>query len=306
MFFKDEDTIYNIEREYPSKVLSAIEEICLSEWPNAELRDFKHSYATVVEIFKGKNPYFPANKLPYHDLRHTISVTLATARLLHGLHTTDCQITEQTLEKGLICALFHDIGLLKTNNVGSNKGLCKFEIKSTHEVISSEILKTFVRNDSLSIFIAEECEEIINHTNIQIITNEIICSEDAKLLGKVLGTADITAQLADRYYTECLSLLFSEMEEEESCIFNSLLDMFKRTESFIMQIEERLETQFAGIHHKYQDHFRVYQDIDKNLYLESIGRNLDYIKQIVKDNNYNINKYLRRTPPCLEEFEQDE
>ena len=41
-------------------------------------------------------------------------------------------------------------------------------------------------------------------------------------------------------------------------------------------------------------HFRARWDIDHDLYLEGIERNLDYLRQILDDPEENYGKYLRR------------
>lgn len=283
----------------PVGIFSTIKDICATEWPECPLHHFTFAYNEVVKIFQGKHVDFLPNTLPYHNLRHTVTVTLATARLLHGLKVTGEPLTGEDVEKTLISALFHDIGLLRTN--GKTQLTCGLKSQANHELISSDILTKFVIKENLPAFISEECEEIIAHTNITISTADISCSPKAKLIGQIVGTADITSQMADRYYAECLAMLFIELEETGECEFESLGDMFEKTESFLMQIETRLNEQFGGIQHKYQDHFREFENDDRNLYIEGINKNLVYIKKITKAGSDNFSNHLRRTPPCLEQ-----
>lgn len=63
-----------------------------------------------------------------------------------------------------------------------------------------------------------------------------------ELLGKILGTADLLGQMADRCYLKKLPDLFDEYVEAGITTFADLLDLMDRTQGFYKMTLER----FAG------------------------------------------------------------
>ena len=70
-------------------------------------------YQDIVSLFNGSYPGYRASNTKYHNLEHTCSVTLATARLTHGVHVQGQAFATRDMELGLIGALFHDAGLIQ-------------------------------------------------------------------------------------------------------------------------------------------------------------------------------------------------
>ena len=66
-------------------------------------------------------------------------------------------------------------------------------------------------------------------TNLTEITFE---SKEIELLGKMLGTADLLGQMADRIYIEKLLFLFREYQEGNIVGYNNELDLLKNTANF--------------------------------------------------------------------------
>lgn len=284
-----------------SVILPEILSLCASTWPRIDLSAFKQSYRHVTDFFRGEDPSFERNNLPYHNLRHTRIVTLATARLFHGLYLSGVEIRAVAVEKGLLCALFHDIGMLELR-IESHPFLGSIS-SITHETLSSKLLRTYINVIGLPIFYSIECEEIINHTNLNINPGTISCSSESKLIGQVVGSADIIAQMADRYYLECLSSLFYEMEKDNKSEYKTLQEMMHNTTAFYELVKERLEHQLGNVHRALHFHFKQTQGIDRNIYIDQINANIDYLNKIIKQceiEGVQISKFLRRVPPSLE------
>lgn len=266
-----------------------------------DLSSFKECYKHITDFFRGENPYVEKNVLPYHNLRHTRLVTLATARIFHGLHHSGKSLRGVVVEKGLLCALFHDAGMLAMRTeqhpfLDNKKG-------TSHEKRSSQLMRAYGIVVGLPNFFSIECEEIINHTNLSISPKSIECSVESSLIGCVIGSADLISQMADRYYLECLSSLFYEMQRDNTTEFPSLEKMMKNTKSFYHDIKKRLENELGGVHHALTHHFLHHQQINKNVYLEQIAANIEYLDIIIEKcymKNEKISDFLRRKPPTLE------
>lgn len=282
-------------------VLPEILAICSKAWPESEFTSFIQCYHYVTDFFTGKHPDFPKSALPYHNLRHTRIVTLATARLFHGMLRQGKKIEAFQVEQGLICSLFHDTGLLKMNP----EGLVRHNLSQrygVHERQSARILRTYLNELGLDENLGKECGSILNFTNINVDPQDIDCTDSARLIGYVVGSTDIISQMADRYYLECLPLLYTEMVIEDYCQFSSLYDLFLKTNSFYTVIQKRLQNDLGGVYEDFSYHFLHETGENKNVYMERIESNLSYLSEILKDyDEDNLEQFLRRTPPEINE-----
>lgn len=284
-----------------SIILPEILSLCATTWPTIDLSSFKECYKHVTHFFKGQNPHFEKNVLPYHNLRHTRLVTLATARIFHGLHLNGTVLRGVAVEKGLLCALFHDTGLLDMRM--EQHPFIDTTDTVSHEKRSAQLMRTYVNVIGLPIYLSIECEEIINHTNLNITPQTIDCSNESRWIGQVVGSADLIAQMADRYYLECLSSLFYEMQRANNSQFPTVEEVMKHTTIFYQEIQERLENQLGGVHHSLRQHFFHQHLVDRNIYLDQISANIDYLNMIIEKcsgKDEEISTFLRRTPPTLE------
>ena len=102
------------------------------------------------------------------------------------------------------------------------------------------------------------------------------------MIGKIVGSSDLLAQMADRNYLEKLFLLFKEFEEAGLPGFDSELDLLQKTETFYNSTaRQRLNEEFNGISRVMRTHFKERWGIDKDLYAESILKNITYLKTTV-------------------------
>jgi len=252
----------------------------------------------IVRFFTGDYPGFLASNSRYHNLKHTRSVVLATSRLLHGLACSGQEVSVQALELALYSAYFHDTGLLRTEADQTQHGV--FYIQH-HEERSIAILTQYLTDKGLPKFLREECPSVIQSTNLALAPDSIAFpSAAAKLAGCVLGSADILAQMADRYYLECLPFLFQEHQEGGLQTFASAIELMQNTTSFYHNIIlHRLEKSFSNISKAMRIHFQARWQIDENLYYTNIMKNLDYLKTILElcENRLEcLQTYLKRVP----------
>ncbi|MCA1764964.1 MAG: hypothetical protein LC633_01725, partial [Desulfobulbaceae bacterium] len=109
-------------------------------------------------------------------------------------------------------------------------------------------------------------------------------SEEVRTMGKVVGTADLVAQMADRNYQEKLPLLFLEFQEAGLEGFESPLELFRKTEEFYRKVaRKRMTGVLGGISAAALYHFRERWKIDKNLYEEAIKYNIRQMKETVME-----------------------
>ena len=278
------------------EILSLVEQIS----PGNNSRLVKEIHGEVSRYFHGNHPHFQENKLPYHTLRHTILVVLATVRLFHGLHFNGSTVNPDLLLKGLLAAYFHDTGLLLQpyNSIGSNS-----KHQSNHEARSIHFLHNYCKEKGIALPVARDSSDIILYTDLsnsrKVFTNH---RKEIQLAGQVVGSADLLAQMADRYYLECLPLLFKEQRLGGINRHNSTMELLEHTAQFYHDVAlKRLLVTFSNTSEAMRYHFRERHKLDRHLYRENIDKNIHYLKTILNecDDMEGLLRYLKRTPPSM-------
>jgi len=251
-------------------------------------------------IFGGEHPDYRQSNTMYHDLDHTYGVVLATVRLFHGLSCDGWSVSEATILKALYSAYFHDCGLLVKNSEDAVTGAI---YTIGHEKRSMFFMADYLKAKKFSLPFITDCSVIIQCTNLSIDPDSLFFpSAEMQLASFAVGSADILAQMADRYYLERLPQLFQEHEEGGIGNYSSAVELMEQTSVFYHDVViDRLSRVFGNLTKFMQIHFRERWGVDRNLYLENIKKNVKYIQLIVRscggDMEESIHKYLRRVPP---------
>ena len=120
---KENDRLYTLtDTSSPEETLAEIQNILLLIDPPPEPAPVVKVYADVLRLFNGEFPGFRASNTKYHNLEHTISVTLAAVRLIHGLNVQGQVFQPKAVHLCLFGALFHDAGLIQTEEENEGTG----------------------------------------------------------------------------------------------------------------------------------------------------------------------------------------
>jgi hypothetical protein len=257
--------------------------------------DFSHfdaAFHNAERLFGGKYKGYRKCNTPYHDFRHTLLVLLAMARLMHGASQDGVEFSEKEINLGLAGALMHDTGYISSMDDYAGTGA-----KYTMSHIGRSIIFTQKHFAGNSYFAGDmkEFHDILSCTGVHtMVPDHEYSSINIELLGKMLGTADLLGQMADRLYLEKLMLLYSEFEEGAVPGFDSEIDLFRKTVSFYKRTKSRFENEFANVNRYMKLHFRERWNLDGNPYEESIEKNINYLKFILKNSQKDIYHSLRR------------
>lgn len=267
--------------------------------PEFDTELLKEVHRDLTACFTGTHPDFQQNTMPYHNLRHSILVVLASARLFHGLHCNHVHISAATLFKGLLAAYFHDSGMLLLENDSATSGT---EYLAGHELRSIAFLNKYAEEKNCGSKMIKDCATIINYTNLESDPATFdFHTHEIQIAGQVVGSADILAQMADRYYLEYLPLLFIEQQAGGISKHQSALELMEHTANFYHNIVlRRLITTFSNTSSALKAHFEARHTINRNLYIDNIDKNIVYLRKIIKkcDSMEDLKQYLKRTPPC--------
>lgn len=257
--------------------------------------DFKYVikvFWDLETLFRGEYPGYRACNTEYHDIRHTHQVLLGIVRLMHGAFISGIRFSEKEINIGLIGALMHDTGYIQKSSDETGTG-AKYTLVHIQRSIGF-IQKYFDGNayfeDSISDF-----ADILNCTGLTTMTPEIkFSSSNIALLGKMLGTADLLGQMSDRLYLEKLLFLYMEFHEAGVKGFISEFNLLEKTIGFYEMTQKRLADELGGVRDYAIHHFRERWHIDRDLYMDAINNNIEYLKKLLIDHPDDYLSFLHR------------
>ncbi|MDY6857252.1 MAG: HD domain-containing protein [Thermodesulfobacteriota bacterium] len=277
------DRLYDLtNNNSPVESLAEIKNILLLIAPPPDPTPVEKIYADILRLFNGEYPGYRASNTKYHDLEHTSSTALATARLIHGLYVQGQVFSPRIVQLCLIGALFHDTGLIQTEKEVNGTGA---QYTIGHEDRSIVFMEKYLTENGYSQKDIRDCGHIIKCTELFAPIEDIpFKSEEVRTMGKVLGTADLLAQMADKNYQEKLPLLFLEFQEAGMEGFETPLELFRKTEGFYRSVaRKRMAGVLGGVSSAALYHFKERWKIDNNLYEESIKYNIRQMKETVTE-----------------------
>ncbi|MDX1775561.1 MAG: HD domain-containing protein [Desulfobulbales bacterium] len=285
----DENRLYDlIDTDSTADTLAEIKNILLLIEPSPDPAPIQEVYQDIIRLFNGKFPGYKASNTKYHNLEHTCATALAAARLIHGLYVQGMIFSPRLVQLCLIGSLFHDTGLIQTRDEVEGTGA---QHTIGHEDRSIALMGEYLVEKGFSQEDIRDCGHMIKCTELFYPMEDIpFVSEEVLTMGKIVGTADLVAQMADRNYQEKLPLLFMEFQEAGVQGFETPLELFRKTEEFYRKVaRKRMRNELEGVSAAALHHFRERWKIDKNLYEESIKYNIRRMKDTVVESLLQLN-----------------
>ncbi|MCL7489632.1 MAG: hypothetical protein M8357_15810 [Desulfobulbaceae bacterium] len=280
---RENNTLYELtDTDSPAETLAEIKNILLLVDPTLDPSPIEKIFEDIIRLFNGKFPGYKASNTKYHNLEHTCASALASARLIHGMHVQGHVFSRRLIQLCLIGTLFHDTGLIQTEEEVEGTGA---RHTVGHEDRSIALMGKYLAEKGYSREDIRDCGHIIKCTELFFAMEEIpFASEEVRTMGKIVGTADLIAQMADRNYHEKLPLLFMEFQEAGVQGFETPLELFSKTEEFYRKVaRKRMKNELEGISAAALHHFRERWKINRNLYEESIKSNIRRMKDTVTE-----------------------
>jgi hypothetical protein len=303
----DFDVTNTVQVSSPAAVVDAVEALYRQVWPELEFEALESAFEHFERLFAGDIPGYFGVDTVYHDRQHTLDITLALARLIVGherMQPAASQLGSERAIVGLIVGLFHDVGYLRrTDERDSRNGA---EFTRTHVSRGARFLQDYLPQIGLEAWVPV-ATEIVHFTGYEVPFAQIeakVADPRDLMLGHLLGTADMVGQIADRCYLEkCRDRLYAEFvlggvalpvaaNGGRQVKYASGLDLLRQTPEFVAEVRsKRLDGEF---HSAYRFLEALYGG--RNPYLEAIDRNMEYLRQILRSENWRL---LRRSPPIF-------
>lgn len=283
-------------------VCNAVCDIYHSCYLSADDSKIRRAFEDFDNLFEGYYGGFNACDTFYHDKQHSLDMTLALARLIDGHerqsdrhHTFGSKLSVLAI----ITALFHDSGYIREND--DHKCENGAEYTSIHVSRSATFLHNYLHMSGMGEY-SDIAANMVHYTGYEVPPDKInLADEKLHLMGYMLGTADLIAQMSDRCYLEkCRDRLFPEFvyggmagEADRSpspVLFQSANDLLVKTpEFFHNEVKQRLDGLFKQVYKYAEAHFG-----GDNLYLDYLQQNIQHIETLIDTGEL---ENLSRLPP---------
>ena len=299
------DVSLEIKTTDPQAVHAEINRIYRDLYQGAPTEKLDQAFRDMALLYNGEYPGFHPCDTAYHDTQHVLDVTLAMARLISGYERGRIGVEpmdDKLFRLGVITALFHDCGYVQELSDQTHKNGA--EMTLTHVSRGSHFLKEYLPKIGMA-DMADVASELIHFTGYETKVDKIIVTAPIyRLLGTMLCSADIIAQMADRCYLEkCRDRLYPEFvlgglatrrapDGGEQVVYASGLDLVMKTPDFFLGARKRLDGDLGASHNFAHRHFG-----GQNVYLDEVEKNIKFAREIRKEGEKAAT--LNRLPPNL-------
>ena len=297
------DVTNTVQVSSPAAVRDAVHELFSETFPGTPFDKLWLAFYDFERLFSGRYPGYKGCDTTYHDMQHTLDMTLALARLVAGYERSvepADRLGSARAQTAIIVSLFHDSGYIRHEERDSefSNGA---EFTLYHVSRSADFLRRYLPELGLGKDVAV-ASIIVHFTGYEIDLDNIELDDPRDVIcGHLIGTADLIAQMADRCYLEkCRDHLYNEfvvggvaVENERpgeyTVRYASGLDLLSKTPAFYQEtMRTRLNAKFN----------RVYRYIEvlydgQNPYIDAIRVNMTHLVRVIESGDWSL---LRRKP----------
>jgi hypothetical protein len=276
----------------PDDIFKEVKTIISSLFPIFDFTLVSTTYHDILKLFNGEYVGYQKCDTDYHNLRHTQDCILEAARLIHGAALNGRDFSEKGVNLGIISAIVHDAGYIKTAKEGGGTGgqFTVIHIERSIKFMTKYLFQKDFSSDDITF-----CKNCLKCTGLNVKINRIkFISVENEVMGKILGTADLLGQMADPSYLVKLPFLYNEFHEAGIKLYVDEFDLIKKTPAFWEFTKNRFANELGGVDRYLQDHFRVRWGIDRDLDREAIEKNIDYLNYILQHHRNDYRRFLQR------------
>lgn len=302
----DYDVTNTVQVSSPASVRNAVHKIFTKTYPGASFDKLWLAFYDFERLYSGRFPGYLGCDTTYHDMQHSLDMTLALARLVAGYEKSAEPADKLGARRALmavITSLFHDAGYIRHKD-RDHEFANGAEFTLQHVSRSADFLRRYLPELGMSQDVGV-ASMIVHFTGYEVDLDTIELEDPRDIIcGHLIGTADMIAQMADRCYLEkCRDRLYKEFvvggvavenakPGEYMVRYKSGQDLLEQTPDFYQKVmRERLNIKF----NKAYRYAEVLYD-GHNPYVEAITNNIKHLVKIIATGNWTL---LRRQPPMF-------
>ncbi len=281
-------------------------------YPDLTFEPVAQAFTDFERLFTGKMDGYAECDTVYHDMQHSLDVTLAMCRLMGGhekRHSPRDQLGPRLMIVGAVAALFHDAGYIRRES-DEDQHINGAQYTKSHISRGAEFLSKYMPSIGLGEFVRTAIEAV-HFTGYERPLDTLAVDEPkTRVLGKLLGTADLVAQMSDRCYLEkCRDRLFPEFvlgglavtpdaNGDDEIQYESGEELLKKTPEFFRMVsQQRLDGEFERSYRYFKFWFE-----GNDPYSVAVHKNLSYLHEVLENGDWSK---LRRTPSASNGSEDD-
>jgi hypothetical protein len=290
------DVTNRVNVEDPVRVRDAVLALYVARYPGIEPAPLERAFADFQALFEGSYPGYLACDTLYHDMRHSLDMTLALARLVDG-HDRTCAAADRLGPRrailGVMIALLHDSGYLKRASEAAVENGAVFT--KTHVSRGADFLSAYLPTVGYGAE-ASMAARLVHFTGYEMEIDDIrIEDRRDRMIGCLVGTADLLGQMSDRMYLEkCRAFLYQEFvwgkiarerlpDGHELVRYASPEDLIIKTPGFYEYVARtRLQKKLCNVERYAESHFD-----GPNLYQAEIDRNMNFLLETIETADFN-------------------
>jgi len=299
----DFDVTNTVQVSSPASVRNAVHELFAETFPGMSYDKLWLAFYDFERLFTGRYPGYHGCDTTYHDMQHTLDMTLAVARLIVGyersVEPTD-RLGASRAQMAVITSLFHDSGYIR-HEVRDKDFANGAEFTLYHVSRSADFLRRYLPDLGMAKDVGVS-SMIVHFTGYELDLDKIELDDPRDIIcGHLIGTADLIAQMADRCYLEkCRDRLYNEFvvggvavenanPGEYMVRYKSGTDLLLKTPAFYQQVtRDRLNDKFN----------RAYRYVEvlysgHNPYIAAIKNNVTHLVRVLESKDFSL---LRREP----------
>jgi hypothetical protein len=285
------DVSNRINVEDAVQVRDAVARLYAARYPGYDTATLGRAFGDVQALFDGRFPGYLCCDTLYHDLRHTLDMTLAMARLIDGhdrLAPEAERLGPRRATLGVVIALLHDSGYLRRASETKVENGAVFT--KVHVSRSADFLMRYLPTIGFAAE-ADVAARLVHFTGYEMDIEDIRVEDPKDLqLGHMVGTADLIGQMSDRMYLEkCREFLYQEFvfgsiaretlpDGRELVRYASPEDLIYKTPGFYEYVaRDRIRRKLGSVDRFAEAHFD-----GANLYQTEIDRNMGYLSDAIE------------------------
>jgi hypothetical protein len=286
----ENDVANRVNVEDPAQVRDSVVALFSARYPGADFTPLRRGFNDFTALFSGCYPGYLACDTLYHDMRHSLDMTLALARLVDG-HDRVAGAAEQLGPRramvGVLIALLHDSGYLKRSSeaeVDNGAVFTKVHVSRSADFIASYLPKVGFAEE------AQLASRLVHFTGYEMDVDDIRVDDlRDRTVGCMVGAADLIGQMSDRMYLEKVhSFLYEEfvwgqiarevVDGREVVRYTSADDLIIKTPGFYEYVaRSRIEKKLGGVDRYAEAHFG-----GASLYQTEIERNMNFLRETIE------------------------
>jgi hypothetical protein len=299
----DFDVTNTVQVSSPASVRNAVHELFSETFPGMSSDKLWLAFYDFERLFTGRYPGYNGCDTTYHDMQHSLDMTLAVARIIVGYERSvepADRLGASRAQMAVITALFHDAGYIR-HEVRDKDFTNGAQFTLYHVSRSADFLRRYLPELGMATDVGVS-SMIVHFTGYELDLDEIELDDPRDIIcGHLIGTADLIAQMADRCYLEkCRDRLYNEFvvggvavenakPGEYMVRYKSGKDLLRKTPAFYQQVtRERLNDKFNRAY-RYAEVLYGGQDP----YIDAIRTNITHLVRVLQTNDWSL---LRREP----------